>query len=197
MSKELSDLELPGFDDLADDFVRHGALGSPAELHGYLCGQLSAGQRLSAEGWLGHALELIGVEEAPSEEMSEDLRQLYALSLSQFEGDSFDFALLLPEENCSLAQRAQSLGHWCHGFLSGFSLAGGKLDKDLSAEAQDAMQDFAQIAQISADEEGGEENEADFMEVHEYVRMAALLVFSECNRVPGGDQALPPGTPLH
>ena len=43
-----------------------------------------------------------------------------------------------------------------------------------------------------------EDNEADFMEIHEYVRMVALLVFSECNQAPvAAQEQLPPDSALH
>lgn len=197
MSNDQSDSELPGFDDLANDFVEQGAFGSPSELHGLLCGQLGAGGRYSEPAWLNQCLELIGATEAPSEEMREDLLQMYRASLLQLEGSSFDFTLLLPEENVTVSQRAQALGQWCHGFLSGFTLGGGRIDQGLSEDARDAMTDFAQIAQIAEDDDATEENEADYFEVYEYVRMAALLVFSECNRVPDSDPGIPPGTPIH
>jgi uncharacterized protein YgfB (UPF0149 family) len=56
----------------------------------------------------------------------------------------------------------------------------------LSIEGQETLRDLAQIVQITtaADAEA-EEDENDLMEVQEYVRMAALLVFSECNEPDG------------
>ena len=108
---------------------------------------------------------------------------LYQLTQQQFEASDFGFELLLPDDDQMLAQRAEALGSWCSGFLSGFGLATGKRGEKLSAEAQDGLRDLAQIAQIAADSDvDSDEDEADLMEVQEYVRMAAMLMFNECNR---------------
>ncbi len=94
-----------------------------------------------------------------------------------------------------MSQRTEALGLWCHGFLSGYSMAGGGVEGKLSAEAADAFRDLLQVSQIASDaEEDG--SEADFFEVYEYVRMSGMLIFSECNlaEVP---KAAPPGESLH
>ncbi len=56
----------------------------------------------------------------------------------------------------------------------------GEQGQNLSTDAQDGLRDLVQIAQIES-EGGAEEDESLLMEVEEYVRMAAMLLFSECN----------------
>lgn len=115
------------------------------------------------------------------------LVELYSQTLAQFESNDFEFTLLLPDDEQLLAQRVEALGSWCGGFLSGFGLHAERQSK-LSAEADEGLRDLAQIARIAADSDAeSEEDEADLMEVEEYVRMAAMLIFSECNRVPDKD----------
>lgn len=188
------------FDQLADLFVQQSALHSPSELHGYLCGQLATGARLSLASWFQAAQQQIGIEEEPAATLRASLSLMYQVALAQLEQAGFDLQPLVPDEDHALAQRAEALGLWCHGFLCGYALARGKPAEALSEDARDGLNDLAQIAQIAVNESDGEESEANFMEIHEYVRMVALLVFSECNRGPELDKpisTLPADTALH
>ncbi len=167
------------FDRLCDLFVELGSCNPPAELHGIICGQLSAGIRLSATGWITLAVEQMEVTELPDESRAM-LQALYDQTLKQLLGGEYGLRLLLPDEEDEIEVRSEALGQWCHGFLAGFGLANVKGD-ELSEEVIDVLQDFAAIAQIDLDLEEAEENEVGLMEVSEYVRMASLTVFAECN----------------
>lgn len=176
------------FDQLADLFVQQSAIFSPSELHGYLCGQLSAGSRLSLESWFQSAAQQLGLDDEPQAPLKAGLSGLYQWTLGQMEQAGFELQLLLPDDDNALAQRVESLGLWCHGFLCGYTLAKGKPADQLSDDCRDGMQDLSKIAQMAVDDaadEDDDDNEGDYMEIYEYVRMVALLVFSECNR--GGE----------
>lgn len=105
----------------------------------------------------------------------------------QFEDAEFGVQLLLPGDESDLATRADCLGQWCHGFLTGFGSAGISGDKPMSADVSDAVRDLAAIVQIGGDEESeeGEAGEVNFMEIVEYVRIAAMTVHAECAHLPG------------
>ncbi|MCW8886578.1 MAG: UPF0149 family protein [Motiliproteus sp.] len=195
LSADSNDKALPDFDDLASAILQVGGLGSPSELHGCLCGQLAAGGRQSNQGWIDIASELLDVNDINETALYGLLLQLYAGSLGQLESDDFGFGLLLPDEEVAMSQRADALGLWCHGFLSGYAMAGGELETGLSDDAQSALQDMVQVSQIDADQDD-DGDEADFTEVYEYVRMSVLLVFSECNRSMT-ESGSPAGESLH
>lgn len=57
------------------------------------------------------------------------------------------------------------------------------------------LRDFVAISQVQTDLDESEANEVDFMEVMEYVRMAVLMVFSECQPATS-EQDTPPAS-LH
>jgi uncharacterized protein YgfB (UPF0149 family) len=185
MTREQSAAELPDFDVVANLLIEEGVLAvSPAELHGLLAGQIAAGARFDADTLLRVLSELMDVSALTRETTKLGLIELYQRTLAQYESPDFGFELLLPDDDQMLAQRAEALGSWCSGFLSGFGLHSGRHPK-LSAESEEGLRDLAQVAQIAADTDvDSEEDEADLMEVQEYVRMAAMLMFSECNRVP-------------
>ena len=159
-------------------FRQLGAAGFPAELHGHLAGRLSAGARLEHAGWLDVARELIDGRSAPGEADRVLLIQLHDATLAQLSDSGFALTLLLPSDEAPIEQRAQALGQWCEAFLGGFGLV--SREQALSEEAEGVLADFAAIAQVQTDLDESEANEVDFMEVMEYVRMAVLLLFSEC-----------------
>lgn len=192
-------IELPDFDSLADLLVEEGVLTvSPAELHGLLCGQIAAGARFDPDSLLQRVCELLDLEPFSHATGRAGVMRLYLATLQQLQAPDFSFELVLPDDDQPLALRADALGVWCGGFLSGFGLQERKGSQGLSVEGQETLRDLAQIVQISAAAEAeADEDENDLMEVQEYVRMAALLVFSECNEPDGqSPEAVAPQPPV-
>lgn len=151
---------------------------SPAELHGLLLGRSCAGAGFSPDTWLADAADLLG------ESLPENLRQgligLQEMVRSELTGAEMAVVLLLPLDETPLPERAAALGEWCRGFLDGFGMIIG--DQALSAEAVEVLQDLASIAQVQEALEESEDGETDYMEVMEYLRVAPLLLFTECGK---------------
>jgi uncharacterized protein YgfB (UPF0149 family) len=182
-SESYAQPELPDFDLIANLMVAEGVhVVSPSELHGLLSGHLSAGARLEPAVLLQSACDLMDITAFKHENSKVLLLDMYQQTLLMLEAPELIFELSVPDEEQSLAQRAEGLGQWCQGFLSGFGLYGKHTDKTLSKEAKEAFADLNQIAQIVAgvDDDDGSEN--DLMEVEEYVRMVVLMLFAECNK---------------
>jgi len=180
------------FDDFADMFVELGAFGSPSELHGLLTGQLAAGVRADAEAWLAMVVAHLDVQAIEDDDDKAELVCLYDMALGQLSQADFGFQMLLPDDESNLAERTESLGAWCSGFLSGFGLGFDRSKQKLTSEITDSMEDLASIAQVSFDAEdnaadGGSDGSADqsaeisYIELMEYVRLAAMMVFAEFN----------------
>ncbi len=178
------------FDDIANVLVSEGVHEvSPAELHGLLSGCLVAGARPDPAAWLQLAAALLEIGEFAHEASKVGLIELYQQALAQLEATELAFVLLLPDDEQLLSLRAAALGQWCQGFLNGFGQYGKQTDSSLSQESREALTDLSQIAQIVADDDDGDDSEANLMEVEEYVRMAALMLFAECNQAPDDNSA--------
>jgi len=175
MNEHITALEPINFDDFCNLIVPLGAINSPSELHGLLCGKLSGGAELSEVRWLLDAVEFLDFTQAPDEKVRDALTRLYHLSLQQLR-DGFGLQLLLPDDT-DLRQRTAALGQWCYGFLTGFGSAG-KTDRLLNEDAEDSLRDLAAISQIAI-EDGDESDEADYVEVTEYIRQVAASLFLE------------------
>jgi uncharacterized protein YgfB (UPF0149 family) len=90
------------------------------------------------------------------------------------------FEPLLPADDRPLTERADALVEWCRGFLGGFGLAGAGAHAKLSDEAQEILRDLTTIASSAFDFGDESEDEDALIEVHEFVRMGAMLLFTEC-----------------
>lgn len=185
----VSEATAPDFEQLANLLLEEGAVTfSPAELHGLIVGQVAAGRRYEAASLAKFCSEQIDLAELSQPTTSSNLTLLYNEALKQLESSNFELELLLPDDEHSLNQRAEQLGLWVTGFIAGFGLAVTDKAAKLSSEAQESIGDLVQIAQIDASEEA-EEDEGLLMEVEEYVRMAAMLLFTECNSAPSEAQS--------
>ena len=174
-------MKAPDFDQLADLMIQEGAVSfSPSELHGALAGQLSAAvrfERVSLETFCAAQLDLSRFTSKSSGEL---VQALYDQLLDQLTSSDFELAILLPDDDQPLSARAEQLGLWVSGYLAGFGMAIGDQAQRLSTDAQDGLKDLVHIAQIESDGES-DEDENLLVEVEEYVRMAAMLLFNECN----------------
>ena len=99
---------------------------------------------------------------------------------------------MLPADDRPLEERAEALVEWCRGVLGGFGLAGAGTHAKLSDEAQEILRDLTTIASSAFDFGDASEDEDALIEVHEFVRMGAMLLFTECR----GAQPQP-GDTLH
>lgn len=188
---------IPEYYEISDVLIAEDSLTTNAgELHGLLCGFLAAGARFKADDWLKQAAELMDIAEYRHESSKLALVDMYHGVLSLLENADFGFQLLLPDDDLAIGQRAEALGAWCQGFLTGFGLQGGQTNASLTEELRETLSDMEQIAQLELDPEENEDSESDLMELHEYVRMAAMMIFSEFNPQQP-DESVEPGTTLH
>jgi uncharacterized protein YgfB (UPF0149 family) len=175
MVASVSALVLPDQDALEDE-IRSATLAVDAfELHGSLCGYLCGG----GHGDRGDWLQRLALDPAVVIERDSALDQLYQATSQQLDAQDFDFVVLLPDDAQPLDTRADALVAWCRGFLGGFGLAAPPAAA-LSEEANEVLEDIGRIAASSLSYEGDESDEEALTEIVEFVRVAALLVHSDC-----------------
>jgi uncharacterized protein len=172
--------ELIGYDEL-DDIVVHLRLGASAsELHGSLCGFLAGnghpGRRPLLE--VLH-LDAEGVTVSPRDQATLD--RLVRQSGAELADPELGFEPLLPADDRPLPERADALVEWCRGFLGGFGLNGPAAHAKLSEESKEILSDLGNIASAQLDFGNEDEDEDALIEVHEFVRMGAMLLFTECH----------------
>ena len=173
------------YDELEARLESAAAASDAGEAHGLLCGIICAGGKASPDVWLDHLLGEGNAESSAAWGVRELLEQLQTEILGQFNDEAFGFALLLPGDDTSLAQRTQALSHWCAGYLYGLALGGIRDDAAYPGDTGEVIKDFYEIsnAEFIVDPKD-DENEAAYMEIMEYVRMSVLLMHEELQSVP-------------
>jgi yecA family protein len=151
---------------------------SAAELHGALSGCLCAGAELTPGNWLAYALT--DAEQENRVVSGSDLARFYFATVAQLAGDvmDFEFDLFLPEDETPVSERGPAMVEWCRGFLGGFGVVPAPSGA-LSEEAEEALQDLAKIAASDLNYEETEADEEALIEVCEYIRVAAVLLYNE------------------
>lgn len=175
MSTSPIQLHLPPYHDFMDSIAILALPFSGSELHGIMCGYLCAGAVSDGEAYL-RALMTNKNDMA----MRVALFGVYAVSQQQLLNFDFDFQLLLPEDDYSLAERAKAFSEWCEGFTQGITLAGIGYEELQEDEAQEALQHLTEFAQLDYNNFSiSEDDERALMEVTEYTRMAVLRIHGD------------------
>ena len=86
------------------------------------------------------------------------------------------FALLLPEDNRPLGERATAFGRWSRGFLSGFGLSGIADLRMLSEDARGFLRDLERFGSLAIPDSEDEDDERAFTELIEFTRMGVLVL---------------------
>jgi uncharacterized protein YgfB (UPF0149 family) len=162
-----------------------------SELHGSLCGYLCAGGAAGTHAWC-EALALEALQDLIADDAQ--ARQTFAQFFDQSRARLIDpllaFEPMLPDDDVALSQRAAALVEWCRGFVGGLGLAGNDGAGTLSDEGQEILNDLSRIAASDLVTGESDDDEADFTEVLEYVRVGVMLLLSELT-------AVAPGTTRH
>jgi uncharacterized protein YgfB (UPF0149 family) len=167
--------------------------GSPvplAELHGSLCGVICASGRRAAESWLDDLITECAGDAGAVSELGDELRVLGNDTWQALNGSNLEFSPLLPDDQSRVEQRVEALALWCHGFLAGLVVGGLEFGRDgeLPDELQELVRDFAEISKAGASPEeidDGNFSDNALVELEEYVRIGAQLVFEELTPVSG------------
>lgn len=102
------------------------------------------------------------------------------LSLAKLKEQGYALRLLLPDDALPLPDRSAALARWCQGFLHGFGAGGEGIALKLHEDAQDALRDIAQIAQLQQDDDS-DDDEPHFVDLVEYVRLALFDIYAQLN----------------
>lgn len=169
------DSNLPSYTELTSILQKVQPNCHVSQIHGLLCGYICATAGDIIDFWNS---VFPGVKK--SRKGQEILKALYESTYHQLSEFSFEFAILLPEDSGDINIRAESLGLWCQGFLTGLEQSDISSRTLENAELKEALDDIIEIAQLSfGDIDNNEEDEVAYFELVEYVRLSALMIFHE------------------
>ncbi len=184
------------YDTLESALRRCDASWDAAQTHGLLTGRLAASGMAAGPDWLTHVLEGTDDSNAACGECQKLLNTLYQSTFWQLSERLSEFTPLLPDDDCDVVERTAAMAHWSEGFLHGLVSAkhGDELRNRLAAEPlADIIRDMLEITRADFDETVDEEtNEAAYVELVEYLRVAAQLAYEELSEVRHASDASAP-----
>lgn len=166
------------FEDLNRRLNEQGSALGAAELHGVLTGLQCVITSPQPDLWLNVAFG--GLDAMPELDgiTLSMLEDLYQESVKGLDHLSFEFSLMLPDDDTSVAVRAGALADWATGFLAAVAATG---ISDWPEEVTEFINDLGQIAsqghQVADDTDSATEN--DLMELIEYVRVGVMLASTQ------------------
>lgn len=177
------------FREIASVLQSAGSQVVAAEGHGCLCGALCTTSDYTAERWLEELVATEGEDHDVELPATTPLRMLFADTIRALRGDEMEFEPLLPDDDEPLEQRATALAQWCQGFLYGFGTGKPVRDEDLKGQIDEILRDLAHIARSTVDVgDAGEEEEASYAELVEYLRVGVQLIHDELAKVRDSDE---------
>jgi len=161
-----------------EDVKIHGS-----ELHGVLTGLVCGGYSFEGSDYLTMLNDLFNNGEVLPNQLRMTVKLLFGQVWQNILDDSYSFNMLLPDDDDSLVERAHALGAWVQGFNLGFGLQQ-KNNATFSDDVKEVLTDFSDIANLSDEIEEDETTEQAYFEISEYVRISALLCFTELGVPP-------------
>ena len=155
-----------------------------SEYHGKICAYLCC-DNASAEDLLPEEINADGSSlSSETMKLKTVFLSLIAETLEQLNDAEMSFYPLLSPDSKSLTDRTLSLSSWCRGFIDGFghviaqkNISNDHIEQDIIGEI---IEDFSQISKLSTASVMNEDGEElAYMEVVEYVRVGAQLIFEE------------------
>lgn len=165
---------LPTYRDLHQALSKTTLKLHPSQAHGLICG-IICGNPATNAAWE----ELVTGGKGPAK-THEILQSLFDASKTQLDDFLFEFELVMPSDSDDLPIRAEALTLWCQGFLTGLKMAQVQIVGREPGEMSEAINDLIEIAKMNyEDVVASEEDEAAYVELVEYVRMAAILIYQD------------------
>jgi yecA family protein len=156
-----------------------------AECHGFVAGVLCAAGGMDPAAWLPQLFGEVDWESPAVREAARAVAVLFQALREQINSPELEFALMLPDDERPLGERAQAMAHWCEGFTTGLGLGGLDKERPLSADSRDFLQDVSDIARVAFDfDDPAEDDEQAYMELQEYLRVGVLLLHDELQPLP-------------
>lgn len=154
-----------------------------SEIHGVLTGLVCAGFTFEEQSYIAMLNDLFNNGDLFPEAVTSVIKQMYSELWADILDNAYSFQLMLPDDDDSIVERGHALGKWVQGFNLGFGLQQ-KNTPVTSSEVKEVLTDFAEIANLSDEMEEDEDTEQAYFEISEYVRISALLCFTELGASP-------------
>ena len=146
---------------------------SAAEAHGMATGMLCINEHADSASWLN---ELKANSTSSTNTDDSTLVHLFDETQRLLSIDDYEYDLFLPDDDHDLSTQTEALKNWCRGFL--YSMGAISSNKHYSEDVLEILKDISEFTKLDTQVEG-EEDEAAFVELTEYLRSAVFLLRAE------------------
>jgi uncharacterized protein YgfB (UPF0149 family) len=164
-------------------FAKHlddnNIIATPAELHGHACGMIVVNREVDVEEWVDLVINDYSFEGGDRSKLLPVLGALFDYAKDKLSADNYTFNPLLPSDDNELSFRLEALSTWCASFLTGMAFAGLKSDANMHKDVHEFILDLEKISTVETTSEDTQGEEADFVELVEYVKAGTILLYSE------------------
>ncbi len=164
-------------------FAKHlqdnNIIATPSELHGHASGMIVVNHDVKVEKWVDLIMDDYSFEGGDSKKLVPVLVALFDYAKDKLEADNYTFTPLLPSDDNDLSYRLEALSSWCGSFLTGLAFAGLKSESNLHDDVHEFIADLEKISKVATDSDETQGEEADFVELVEYVKAGTLVLYSE------------------
>ncbi len=147
---------------------------SAAEVHGMATAMLCINEHTDSSSWLNE----VKANSTKSSNNSNDttLVRLFEETQKLLNSDDYEYDLFLPDDDYHLSDQTEALKNWCRGFL--YSMGAASSSTPYSEDILEILKDISEFTKLDSNVEG-EEDEAAFVELTEYLRSAVFLLKAE------------------
>ncbi len=175
------------FQEVNEALAPYAELESPAFIQGMLIGLICGDNDIQEAVWIKKLVEEAQIKSV-KESFLRALDGMFQETNKGLNGSGFELEFCIPDDNESLIFRAAMLGQLCEGILYGLGLIGALNDSEnkIPQNVRELVDDLGQISRIDVagmDAEKGatEQEESDFMELVEFVKVGVLTINEELN----------------
>lgn len=175
------------FQQVSEALSPYPELESPAFIQGMLIGLICGDNDIQEAVWIKKLVEEAEIKSV-KESFLKALDEMYQSTNKGLNGSGFELTFCLPDDDEPLPIRALMLGQLSEGILYGLGLIGvlNGAENEIPQTVRELVEDFGQIARIDVaglgdDLEITEEDESDFVELVEFVKVGVLTINEELN----------------
>ncbi len=154
-----------------------------SQCHGLICARLSVLGPISLELCLSQIFEHSKKQSEEFNQSQKEIKDLFNATWAKLDARQSDFDLLLPVDDSSIKKQTIALSRWCDGFLHGIVTAKNpnELKSLFSREPINIIiKDMVELTRATVASSGDDDEELGyFLEIREYLRTCAQLVYEE------------------
>ncbi|MCF6318728.1 MAG: UPF0149 family protein [Proteobacteria bacterium] len=168
-------------------FAKHlednNIIATPSELHGHASGMIVVNRDVDVDEWVDLIMADYSFQGGDKDKLLPVLDALFDFAKDKLAADNYTFTPLLPSDNNDLVFRLESLSTWCSTFLTGMAFAGLKSDANMHEDVHEFILDLEKISRVDTQAGESQGEEADYVELVEYVKAGTILLYTEFDEV--------------